>query len=227
MSAMPSRAHVRTAAPRLRSRAYLAIRRSGWDLAPGVFRDNARRCHVTVHFGGIEDPSIADALRQILHARLNVDLPGHRSRLEPAGVRGEANRTLRFFDFVKAQLGRFDLGRVDQSSGRSLRRLVAPCRAASGCGGSAAADRLRPARVAASSADCAPVLRTVAGAQSVFGGGSKAHRRREPDAAHSRSDHDAAARLVAALRDLHFRRHPRRAGGTRSPRSKAQPTDCR
>ena len=86
-----------------------------WDLAPGVFRDNARRCHGTVHFGGIEDPSIADALRQILHARLNVDLPGHRSRLEPAGVRGEANRTLRFFDFVKSQLGRFDLGRVDQA----------------------------------------------------------------------------------------------------------------
>lgn len=86
-----------------------------WDLAPGVFRDNARRCHITVHFDGIDDPTIADALRQILHARLNVDLPGHRSRLEPAGVRGEANRTLRFFDFVKAQLGRFDLGRVDQS----------------------------------------------------------------------------------------------------------------
>lgn len=85
-----------------------------WDLAPGVFRDNARRCHITVHFDGIDDPSIADALRQILHARLNVDLPGHRSRLEPAGVRGEANRTLRFFDFVKAELGRFDLGRVDQ-----------------------------------------------------------------------------------------------------------------
>ena len=86
-----------------------------WDLAPGVFRDNARRCHVTIHFGGIEDPSISDALRQILHARLNVDLPGHRSRLEPAGVRGEANRTLRFFDFVKSQLGRFDLARVDQT----------------------------------------------------------------------------------------------------------------
>ena len=80
-----------------------------WDLAPGVFRDNARRCHTTVHFDGIEDPSIAVALRQILHARLNVDLPGHRSRLEPAGVRGEANRILRFFDFVKAQLGHFDL----------------------------------------------------------------------------------------------------------------------
>ena len=85
-----------------------------WDLSPGVFRDNARRCHVTVHFGGIEDPAIADALRQFLHARLNVDMPGHRPRLEPAGVRGEANRALRFFTFVKVALGRFDLAPVDQ-----------------------------------------------------------------------------------------------------------------
>ena len=61
-----------------------------WDLSPGVFRDNARRCHVTVHFSSIEDPAIADALRQFLHARLNVDLPGHRPRLQPAAVRGEA-----------------------------------------------------------------------------------------------------------------------------------------
>src|SRR3546814_18448522 len=61
------------------------------------------------------DVCSSDLLRQILHARLNVDLPGHRSRLEPAGVRGEANRTLRFFDFVKAKLGRFDLARVDQA----------------------------------------------------------------------------------------------------------------
>ena len=85
-----------------------------WDLSPGVFRDNARRCHVTVHFGGIEDPAIADALRQFLHARLNTDLPGHRRKLEPAAVRGEANRALRFFNFVKAELGRFDLSPVDQ-----------------------------------------------------------------------------------------------------------------
>lgn len=86
-----------------------------WDLSPGVFRDNARRCHVTVHFSSIEDPAIADALRQFLHARLNVDLPGHRPRLQPAAVRGEANRALLFFNFVKADLGRFDLERVDQS----------------------------------------------------------------------------------------------------------------
>jgi hypothetical protein len=100
-----------------------------WDLSPGVFRDNARRCHVTVHFNGIEDPAIADALRQFLHARLNIAMPGHRARLEPAAVRSEANRALRFFYFVKAKLGRFDLSRVDQplvdSFVRSLRNAVA------------------------------------------------------------------------------------------------------
>lgn len=86
-----------------------------WDLSPGVFRENARRCHVTVHFGSIDDPFIAEALREFLHARLNTDHSGHRQPLEPAAVRGEANRALRFFDFVKAELGCFDLARVDQS----------------------------------------------------------------------------------------------------------------
>ena len=64
-----------------------------WDLSPGVFRDNARRCHVTVHFSSIEDPAIADALRQFLHARLNVDLlaiaPGfsrQRCGVRPTGL---------------------------------------------------------------------------------------------------------------------------------------------
>ncbi|WP_298280450.1 integrase [uncultured Bradyrhizobium sp.] len=99
---------------------------SRWDLSPGVFRDNARRCHVTVHFDRIEDPAIADALREFLLARLNADMPGHRPRLEPAAVRGEANRALRFFTFVKTDLGCFDLSRVDQPLmdrfARSLRR---------------------------------------------------------------------------------------------------------
>ena len=65
-----------------------------WDLSPGVFRDNARRCHVTVHFGGIEDPAIADALRQFLHARLNTDLPGHSPTHEPQPLQGAAQNTI-------------------------------------------------------------------------------------------------------------------------------------
>jgi len=34
-----------------------------WDLGPAVFRENARRCHVTVHFGSIGDPAIAEVMR--------------------------------------------------------------------------------------------------------------------------------------------------------------------
>ncbi|MFW8183259.1 integrase, partial [Klebsiella pneumoniae] len=54
-----------------------------WDLGPAVFRESARRCHVTVHFGSIEDVSVREALRELLYARLNVDLPGHRKILSP------------------------------------------------------------------------------------------------------------------------------------------------
>ena len=39
-----------------------------WDLGPAVFRENARRCHVTVHFTSVEDASVREALRE---------LPGH------------------------------------------------------------------------------------------------------------------------------------------------------
>ena len=38
---------------------------STWDLSPAVFRENARVCHVTAHFGGIEDASIARTLREL------------------------------------------------------------------------------------------------------------------------------------------------------------------
>ena len=30
----------------------------GWDLGPAVFRENARRCHVTVHFDAVGDPDV-------------------------------------------------------------------------------------------------------------------------------------------------------------------------
>jgi hypothetical protein len=84
-----------------------------WDLGPAVFRENARRCHVTVHFGSIADPAIAEVMRAYLYARLNVDLPGHRPRLPPASVRQAFNRARRFFEFVKAEIGACDIARVD------------------------------------------------------------------------------------------------------------------
>ncbi len=85
-----------------------------WDLSPAVFRDNARRCHMKVHFGPIDDAGVREALRAFLYARLNVGLPGHRPVLPPASVRQVFNRTRRFFDFVQAQLGVVELRRVDQ-----------------------------------------------------------------------------------------------------------------
>jgi hypothetical protein len=88
---------------------------ASWDLGPAVFRENARRCHVTVHFGPVPDPTVARRLREYLYARLNVEIPGFRSRLPPASVRQVFNRARRFFEFVGAELGRCDLDRVDQA----------------------------------------------------------------------------------------------------------------
>jgi len=85
-----------------------------WDLGPAVFRESARRCHVTVHFAAVEDVSVREALRELLYVRLNVDLPGHRKILSPGSVRQVFNRARRFFEFVRDELGVVDLRRVDQ-----------------------------------------------------------------------------------------------------------------
>ncbi len=87
---------------------------ASWDLGPAVFRENARRCHLTVHFGAVPDLSVARCLREYLYARLNVDLPGIRPPLPPASLRQIFNRARRFFEFVRAELGSCDVARVDQ-----------------------------------------------------------------------------------------------------------------
>src|ERR1700690_1663928 len=71
-----------------------------WDLGPAVFRENPRRCHVTVHFDAIGDAATARAIREFLYARLNVALPGGRQRLPPARVRQGFNRAKRFFHYL-------------------------------------------------------------------------------------------------------------------------------
>jgi hypothetical protein len=86
-----------------------------WNLAPAVFRENARRCHATVHFHVVGDAATEQALREFLYARLNVALPGGRQRLPPASVRQVFNRARRFFDYVRVTLGAVDLTRVDQN----------------------------------------------------------------------------------------------------------------
>jgi hypothetical protein len=89
---------------------------STWDLSPGVFRENARVCHVTVHFDSITEVSVERTLREFLYARLNYDIPGHRNRLPPASIRQLFNRTRRFLEFVAGRGGGCDLRQVDQAT---------------------------------------------------------------------------------------------------------------
>ncbi len=89
---------------------------STWDLSPAVFRENARVCHVTAHFDGIEDASVARTLREFLYARLNFDIPGHRGRLPPGSIRQLFNRARRFLKFVAEKKGNCNLARVDQAT---------------------------------------------------------------------------------------------------------------
>jgi len=97
-----------------------------WDLGPAVFRENARRCHVTMHFQAIEDLGVREAVRELLYVRLNISLPGHRAKLPPASARQAFNRARRFFEFVRAELGAVDLQRIDQGLlDRYARRLKA------------------------------------------------------------------------------------------------------
>ena len=84
-----------------------------WDLGPAVFRENARRCHVTVHFDVLEHADVQAAMRAYLYARLNVDLPGYRTKLPPACIRQVFNRARRFFAFARERLGRLDVSRID------------------------------------------------------------------------------------------------------------------
>src|SRR3546814_9585557 len=86
-----------------------------WDLGPAVFRENARRCHVTVHFDVLEHADVQAAMRAYLYARLNVDLPGYGAKLPPASIRQAFNRARPFFAFARERLGRLDLGRIDQT----------------------------------------------------------------------------------------------------------------
>lgn len=97
-----------------------------WDLNPAVFRENVRSSDATVDFSVVDDPKIAEALRDYLYVRLNTDLPAQKLRATPVNVRRLFRSARSFFDFVKAAYGVFDPRRVDQvlldDFARSLRR---------------------------------------------------------------------------------------------------------
>ena len=86
-----------------------------WDLNPAVFRENVRSSDATVDFSVVDDPKIAEALRDYLYVRLNTDLPGCKLRATPVNVRRLFRSARSFFNFVKAAYGVFDLCRVDQA----------------------------------------------------------------------------------------------------------------
>lgn len=86
-----------------------------WDLNPAVFRENARRSDASVAFDAVDDPMIAEAIRDYLYARLNVDLPGYKARALPVDARRLFRSALRFFSFVKVECGACDPGRIDQA----------------------------------------------------------------------------------------------------------------
>lgn len=85
-----------------------------WDLNPAVFRENVRSSDATVDFSVVDDPKIAEALRDYLYVRLNTDLPAQKLRATPVNVRRLFRSARSFFDFVKAAYGVFDPRRVDQ-----------------------------------------------------------------------------------------------------------------
>jgi hypothetical protein len=99
--------HSRAALPRFED--------STWDLSAAVFRENARRSQITVHFDGIEDAGVDRTLRELLYARLNFDVPGFRMRLPPASIQNSFNRTRRFLEFVAGRNGTCVAACVDQA----------------------------------------------------------------------------------------------------------------
>jgi integrase len=88
---------------------------STWNLAPAVFRTNARICHITAHFDGVADPGVERTLREFLYARLNFDVPGYRCRMPPSALRQVFNRARCFLEFVGTRQGACNLAAVDQA----------------------------------------------------------------------------------------------------------------
>lgn len=86
-----------------------------WDLSPAVFRENAARSSMTVHFDALEHADMQATMRAYLYVRLNVDLPAYAPKLPPADIRRAFHHARRFFAFVRMKLERLDLARIDQA----------------------------------------------------------------------------------------------------------------
>ena len=78
-----------------------------------MFRPNAVTGASRIHFNKIEDPLIQTVLREFLFARLNIAIPTVRAILPPTYLAKIFFETRRFCEYVRSELGTFDLSAVD------------------------------------------------------------------------------------------------------------------
>ena len=86
-----------------------------WDVAPAVFRENARRCHCSVDFGVLVNPAQRVTAKEYLYARLREPEGSLRPRLAPGSIRAVFNRLRRFMSFAEERNGVFDLSLLRQA----------------------------------------------------------------------------------------------------------------
>ena len=86
-----------------------------WDVAPAVFRENARRCHCSVDFGVLANPTQRVTAKEYLYARLREPEGSLRPRLAPGSIRAVFNRLRRFMSFAEERKGVFDLSLLRQT----------------------------------------------------------------------------------------------------------------
>jgi hypothetical protein len=86
-----------------------------WDVAPAVFRENARRCHCSVDFSVLVNPAQRVTAKEYLYARLREPEGSLRPRLAPGSIRAVFNRLRRFMSFAEERAGLFDLSLLRQT----------------------------------------------------------------------------------------------------------------
>lgn len=85
-----------------------------WDLDPAIFHITARNAFRTVDFRGIACPVERLTAKEYIYAWLNELLPDRAGRLRPLSTRTALATLCRFMAFVRARLGGFNAGAIDQ-----------------------------------------------------------------------------------------------------------------
>ncbi len=86
-----------------------------WDLNPAVFHGNAGRSRSKAQFGEIADPTVEEAMRAFLYARLNIHIAGWATPMPPAQLQPTFHEVRPFLEFVASELGAYVPARIDQA----------------------------------------------------------------------------------------------------------------